>query len=133
MICLTEWKGGGGGGGCNFSMSDIAPTFRLVSFYGLEPYPYVAKGSCVSLYDTPSLLNNEYQEKIISVQGRFLRKKIDFLLELRGWLFFHLFGYLTAKGLFIGPNRIKTAEWELAHQKELVFLIPKHLQFFRIG
>ena len=58
---------GGGGGGCNFSMSDNAPTFRLVFFHGLEPYPYVAKGSCVSLYDTPSLLNNEYQEKIISV------------------------------------------------------------------
>ena len=37
-------------------MSDNAPTFRLVFFYGLEPYPYVAKGSYVSLYDTPSLM-----------------------------------------------------------------------------
>ena len=55
MICLTEWKRGGGGG-CNFSMSDNAPTFRLVFFHGLEPYPYVAKGSYVSLYDTPSLV-----------------------------------------------------------------------------
>ena len=59
MICLTEWKRGGGGGGCNFSMSDNAPTFRLVSFYGLEPYPYVAKGSYVSLYDIPPLMDTE--------------------------------------------------------------------------
>ena len=47
----------GGGGGCNFSISYNALTFRLVIFYGLEPYPYVAKGSYVSLYDTPSLMN----------------------------------------------------------------------------
>ena len=37
-------------------MSDNAPTFRLVFFYGLEPYPNVAKGSYVSLNDTPPLL-----------------------------------------------------------------------------
>ena len=54
-------------------------------------------------------------------------KKIDLLLELKGWLFFQFFGYLAAKGLFIGPKQIEKAEWELAHQKELVFLIPKHL------
>ena len=53
-------------------------------------------------------------------------KKIDLLLELRGWLFFQLFGYLAAKGLSIGPKGIEIAEWELAHQKELVFLIPKN-------
>ena len=65
---LLNWVERRGGGGCNFSMSDNAPTFRLVFFYGLEPYPYVAKGSYVSLNDTPPLVLMVMPKKTYNIE-----------------------------------------------------------------
>ena len=43
-----KWKRRWGGGDNNFLNANNALTFRIVFVHGLEPYPYVAKGSLES-------------------------------------------------------------------------------------